>query len=382
MHPIVQKFLQNQLPEPLALALTGGSLPVPVPDQLQALAHAIIGGTPYADRATETFTGIPAALIEGVLLQPVDPPHPLRLILRFRKEMALLDPALLNPGITAEILEEAVPFLPGEALHIVANNQVKWLERPRILDLLSEHPEGDYNLKRRIEEYRFEVLGQGPASLKQERLAIIDEVEAGRLDKAWAELPMPKDELPDGVEEDRRDGDRRQAEEPFEGEDKRSSDRRSSGAEEVILDEDGNPVSLSLTQRVMRLRTNQKIMLAMKGGKEERTILIRESNRLIQVGVMRNGRLTEGEVAYISQMRTVNEEVLRIIASNREWMKKYTIYKNLVMNPKTPLPIAMTHFKRLQEADVKLIMRDRNVPEMLRREAKRLLEAKAAGRPS
>ena len=381
MHPIVQKFIQNQLPEPMALALVGGSLPVPPADQLQALAHAVLNETPFAERASATFTEMPASLIEGVLLQPIEPPHPLRLILRLRKEMSLLDPALLHGGITSEILAEAVPFLPGEALHIVANNQVKWLERPQILDLLEEHPEGDYNLKRRIEEFRFEVLKQGPQSLKQERLAIIDEVEAGRLDKAWAELPMPKEELPDGVEEDRREGDRRQGEGPFEGEEKRAADRRSSLGDEPILDEDGNPVSLSLTQRVMRLRTNQKIMLAMKGGKEERTILIRESNRLIQVGVMRNGRLTEGEVAYISQMRTVNDEVLRIIASNREWMKKYTIYKNLVMNPKTPLPIAMTHFKRLQEADVKLIMRYRNVPEMLRREAKRLLEAKAAGRP-
>ena len=35
-------------------------------------------------------------------------------------------------------------------------------------------------------------------------------------------------------------------------------------------------------------------------------------------------------------MRTVNEEVIRIIAANREWMKKYPIVKALVANPKTP----------------------------------------------
>jgi hypothetical protein len=101
-----------------------------------------------------------------------------------------------------------------------------------------------------------------------------------------------------------------------------------------VLDEEGNEISLSLTQRVMRLRTNQKIMLAVKGGKEERTLLIRESNRLIQVNVVRNGRITEGEVAYIAQMRTVNAEVLRIISTNRDWMKKYTITKNIVREAK------------------------------------------------
>jgi hypothetical protein len=382
VHPIVEKFVANQLPDPMVSALLGGALPVPPLDLLQALAHAALNAEhPHQEKARTTFEGMPESLIGGVLLTPIDPPEPLRLILRFRKEMTLLDPTLLHEGITSAILEEAVPFLPGPALTIVSNNQVKWMERPQILDLLEEHPEADYNLKRRIEEFRFDVLKQGPESLKQERLAVIDDVEAGRLDKAWADLPMPKDELPAGVEEERREGDRRQEDQGFEGEERRTADRRGTATDEAILDEDGNPVSLSLTQRIMRLKTNQKIMLAQKGGKEERTILIRESNRLIQVGVIRNARITEGEVAYISAMRTVNEEVLRLISGNREWMKKYTIYKALVMNPKTPLPIAMTHFKRLMESDMKLIMKDKNVPEMLRREAKRLLENKAAGRP-
>jgi hypothetical protein len=107
---------------------------------------------------------------------------------------------------------------------------------------------------------------------------------------------------------------------------------------------------------------------------------MRESNRLIQVNVIRNGRITEGEVAYIAQMRTVNEEVLRIIAINREWMKKYPITKSLVMNPRTPLPVAMNQLKRLIDSDMKLLMKDRNVAEILRREAKRMLETKAQGK--
>ena len=140
-----------------------------------------------------------------------------------------------------------------------------------------------------------------------------------------------------------------------------------------ILDEDGKEIPLSLTQRVLRLRTNQKIILALRGGKEERTLLIREANRLVQVNVIRNGRITEGEVAYIAQMRSVNEEVLRIIAQNREWMKKYTITRNLVQNPKTPLAIALNHLKRIHEFDLKIMSNDRNLADVLRREAKRLV---------
>ena len=246
------------------------------------------------------------------------------------------------------------------------NNQVLWLQQPRILDLLEEHPEGEYVIKRRINEFRFEVLGLIPEEVKQDRLAIIDEVEAGHLDRAWSELPLPKAPSPEEAE--------------AEVETEEMAAERRLLALRPPVDHEGVEINLTVTQRVAKLSTNQKIMLAIKGGKEERTLLIREANRLIQVNVLRNGRITEGEIAHIAQMRTINEEVLRIISNSREWMKKYPITKALVMNPRTPLPVALTHFKRLFESDLKLLMKDRNVPELLRREAKRMVEMKAQGK--
>ncbi|HJU83116.1 MAG TPA: hypothetical protein VJ600_02810 [Holophagaceae bacterium] len=369
MHPIVERFIAGQLPEPMMAALVTGGLPVPPKDFLQAQAHAVVAGTPLAERALESFRTIPMAVLQGVLLEPIQPPTPLLLILRERKELELLEAALLHPDLTSGIVENAVPFLPGSALEIVLNNQTFWIERPVILDWLEEHPEGDYNLKRRINEFRFDVLKQVPEEVKKERIEILDQVQAGKLDRAWSELPLPKEdteeikqayvEPPKGVEEE-------------EGEEGPSK--------QLMKDFEAADEAMSLTKRVMKLRTNQKIMLAIKGGKEERTILIRESNRLIQVNVIRNARITEAEVAYISQMRTVNEEVLRIISMNREWMKKYPIVKSLVCNPRTPLPVAMTHLKRINEFDMKLMQRDKNIPEVLRREAKRLMEAKKEGK--
>lgn len=366
MNPIVDRFLQGTLPEPMAMSLVGGSLPVPTSDLLQALAHAALRETPFTARALECLGSMPESMLTGVLLEPVEPPRPLQLILCHRKEPDLLEKALLSPSLTAEIVEASVPSLPGSVLEIVLNNQVLWMERPRILDLLEEHPEGEYVIKRRVNEYRFDVLRLVPEEVKKERLEILDEVEAGHLDKAWAELPLPKETS--------------REEEEAEIESEEMAAERRLLAQKPVLDDQGQEIVLTLSQRVARLRTNQKIMLAIKGGKEERTILIREANRLIQVNVMRNGRITEGEVAYIAQMRTVNEEVLRIIAGNREWMKKYPITKALVLNPRTPLPVAMTHFKRLIESDMKLLMKDRNVAELLRREAKRYLEMKSQGK--
>jgi hypothetical protein len=356
VHLIVQKFIDGQLPEAMAKSLVAGNLPVPPSDLLYGLAHAVFKETPLAESAAETIRSMPEGLLAAALLGPQDPPDPLGLILIHRKEPALLETALLHPDLTAEWMERVVPFLPGSMLEIPLNNQVLWLQRPVILDLLETHPEAEYQIKRRVNENRRDVLRLATAEVVADRLEIIDEVEAGRLDKAWAELPMPA-ESPEDAEAEEPQAPVRQAPAP-------------------VLDEDGVEIPLSLTRRLMKLKTNQRIMLAIKGGKEERTFLIRQANRLVQVNVIRNPRITEGEVAFIAQMRSVNEEVIRTIASNREWIKKYVIVKALVLNPKTPLAISLNLFKRLIDIDMKMLIRDKGVAEILRREAKRYLEAK------
>lgn len=364
MHPIVERYFANQLPEPMALALLGGSLPVPPADCIQAQAHAVLQGTPLAEKALQSFQAMPESLVHGLLLDSVEPPDPLELVLRYRREFPVLEAALLHPNLTVDIVERSIPDLPGPALDIIANNQALWLKRPSILDQLEEHPAAEYHIKRRVNEFRFEVLKIVPKEVAEERIEILDEVQAGRLDQAWASLPLPKET---SVEE-------REAELP---------DAPHETPEEIvraIKDFEGQDVNLSVAKRIARLRTNQKIMLAVRGGKEERTILIREANRLIQENVIRNGRITEGEVAFIANMRTIHEGVLRIISMNREWMKKYTIVKALVYNPRTPLPVAMSNLKRVNEFDMKLMQRDKNIPEVLRREAKRYLETKNSGK--
>lgn len=359
MHPLVEQFIAGHLPEPMALALTGGGLPLPPLELLQALSHAVFKETLFAEKARETLMGMPKSLLSNAIIGPVEPSDPLGLILIYRKDPDLLETALLHESLHSDWMERVIHFLPGSVLEIPLNNQVFWIERPIILDLIEQHSEADYHIKRRIQEFRRDVLQQISEEIAKDRLEIIDEVESGKLDKAWAELPIPAQNLEDEPE---------------------SEVARSERLLHPIVDDEGQEISLSLTQRVMKLRTNQKIMLAQKGGKEERTLLIRESNRLIQTAVIRNGRITEGEVTYIAQMRTVQEEVLRIISMNREWMKKYPIVRNLVQNPRTPIAIALNMLRRINDFDMKLMVKDRNIAEVLRREAKRLVENKREGK--
>jgi hypothetical protein len=116
-----------------------------------------------------------------------------------------------------------------------------------------------------------------------------------------------------------------------------------------------------------------KIKLAMKGTREQRAQLVRDPNRIVAAAVLSSPKLAEVEVEAFTRMGTVSEEVLRIIGSNRGWLKNYSIVFGLVRNPKTPPAMSMHLLHRLIERDVKLIVMDRNVPEALRMAARKMV---------
>ena len=133
----------------------------------------------------------------------------------------------------------------------------------------------------------------------------------------------------------------------------------------------------SAYRRILKLSPGQKAMLAMKGGRDERLILIRDTNRVVAASVLKNPRITEKDVEEISRMRNVTEDVLRTIGANREWSKRYTVTLSLVRNPKTPQAISVNFISRLAVKDLKDLSRDKNVPELVRRIAKRTYDQRS-----
>ena len=117
----------------------------------------------------------------------------------------------------------------------------------------------------------------------------------------------------------------------------------------------------------------EKMKLAMKGTREQRSQLVRDSNRMVATAVLSSPKLTDAEVETFTKMGNVSEDVLRIIGMNRNWLKNYGVIHGLVKNPKTPPAISMQLLHRLNEKDVKMLAVDRNVPEALRMVARKLM---------
>jgi regulator of extracellular matrix RemA (YlzA/DUF370 family) len=134
---------------------------------------------------------------------------------------------------------------------------------------------------------------------------------------------------------------------------------------------------VSLIKRIMFMNAKDRMKLAMKGDREARSILIRDSNRVVATGVIKNPRITDQEVENIAAMRTVADEVLRLIAMNRAWARSYTIIHNLVRNPRTPLPTVISTLPRIRTKDLKHLSQNRNVSEAARRQALRLSSVRA-----
>jgi hypothetical protein len=122
----------------------------------------------------------------------------------------------------------------------------------------------------------------------------------------------------------------------------------------------------SVTQKLAAMTVAQRMGVAMKGSREERAILIRDPNKLVSTSVLSSPKLTETEVEAIAKMANVSEEILRIVGTNRAWVKNYNVVLALARNPKTPVAMSMNLLNRLTEKDLRQISTNRNVPEVLR----------------
>jgi hypothetical protein len=142
------------------------------------------------------------------------------------------------------------------------------------------------------------------------------------------------------------------------------------GPEAEAEEKDGAPSEPKL---LAGLPIKRKIKLASKGTREQRAQLIRDPNKLVAAAVLSSPKLTDAEVEAFAKMANVSEEVLRVIGTNRTWLKNYGVALGLVKNPKSPPAVSMMLLQRINERDMKMLAVDRNVPESLRLAARKYL---------
>ncbi|MFQ5776842.1 MAG: hypothetical protein ACE5IP_02405 [Terriglobia bacterium] len=137
---------------------------------------------------------------------------------------------------------------------------------------------------------------------------------------------------------------------------------------------------VSLMQKVGRMSVSDRIQLALKGSREERMLLIRDPAKVVSRAVLQSPKLSDSEVEAFASMKNVAEEVLRNIAANRQFVKNYTVVRQLVNNPRTPVDVSLHLINRLTNQDMKFLSLNRNIPDTLRALASKLHKQRTAAR--
>jgi hypothetical protein len=344
-NPLVDQFRKGGVPRELRLMAAQGALPLKPEDLLELLHHLTADADePVRDAAHETMAGLPVEEMIPIAKDRLTPGPVLGWILHARSEPPLREPVLQNTSTPDEAIEAIVGSLPEALAELVVINQVRLLRRTSLLEALEANPTLNNDQKRRLRELRESFhIGEEPAASPP---------------PAPAAPPPPAAEAPPEPEP---------AEEP-------PLSEADAMARYLTEDERRQDDKVGVMQKIYRMNTADKVVTALKGSREERAILVRDPNRLVSTAVLGSPRLTEIEVESFAGMKNVSQDVLRSIGNNKDWTKRYGVISALVRNPRTPLAISIGMVSRLNPRDIKSISVDRNVPEVIRKQALKFIK--------
>ncbi|HET8946522.1 MAG TPA: hypothetical protein VFQ07_06035 [Candidatus Polarisedimenticolia bacterium] len=362
-HPLFARVLQPGAPEALRLGAAKGALPIP-PQDLVPLQVRLLDD-PLASVALAARDALEALPVEGLAALVRDPGCDAMLVdyaaLSGRLAGEDLAQAIAHPLISDLALEALASAGPEEALGLLITNEMRLIGHTRLLTLLRGNPKLPGEHRRRLAELEREVIHRHPPP--KAPLAAVPEPAAETAAPAPLEtagsLDLPPEAAPVPAE----------GEAPPEG----AVDPGPGDQEYQEYYEDEQALQKTdAFQKIQRLNVAERNILAMKGNSEERAILVRDTARVVSQAVLKNPRLSETEIVRFAGLRSVTEDILRTIAGNREWTKTYSVALALVRNPKTPGGLSVQFLARLGTRDLKICAGDKNIPELVRRQARNL----------
>ncbi|TYO99868.1 hypothetical protein EDC39_10128 [Geothermobacter ehrlichii] len=326
--PAVARVVAAGAPRDVKLAAAKAALPLDGRDLVTVLFLFAYGkDEELKELARGTVRELPAGILQALIADDGTHPQLLDFLARFRmRDLALMEQLLIHPNLPDATLLHVARQADGTVVSLIANNAERLIGCPDLVDAIFANPKVDKAVKYRL----------------------------GWVDPEKKQEPAAQQKVaPAGAEDEDEDEDFGEIEE---------------------LDDDDLPKSKY--QLLLTFGVSDKIKMALTGDKEWRSLLVKDPNKLVCSAVLKNPRITEGEVLAIARNRSSNDELIRLITLNREWVKNYEIRKALVMHPRTPLPKALRYMATLSEKELKELAKSRNVSQVIVNNARRMLMAK------
>ena len=347
---VIKKHVDPSSPIPLRMMAAKALVPLPPPDMITAL-FLLRGDPDEKIRATaeDSANKLPDRILSSALRDEEVQPEVLGWFLdRLGKQDVYAEMLILNATTPDDAVARAASHCSVRTAEIISQNQLRLLRHEDIVRQLCLNPgcrgalidmvcdfcvRSGLNLAEvpQMREARIRVFGPEAAAAPPDQGPTADEV--------IQEFEELQDENAPPMEEGKR---------------------------------------LTLAQRIMKMSIAEKIKLATKGNKEARSYLLRDSNKLVAVAVIRSPKLTDGEVLAVANNRAALDDVLRVVYNNREWLKMYPVKVALTKNPKVPLGQAIKFLAQLRESEVKDLAKNKNVPSGVQMLARKMMDKKNA----
>jgi hypothetical protein len=353
LSPQAERYVRQDAPVDVRRMAAGGALPLP-PIELATVLFALVHDPDeeVKARATESLATLPESMRATVLSGPAHP-----------AVLGYLAHALKDDGEACEMLalnshsdDGTIAFLATlphrRVVDVVSHNQTRMLREPEIVEALGANPLTSRATIDRILSF----LG-------------LERPEAEATSDLSLETPPPEAALSDV--------DAETALRAILGDDTRGlAEELVEDREQDAGDPDPDDANTNLYSLVQGLSVFQKIKLARMGNKEARSLLVRDRNKIVATAAIRSPKITDNEVIAFAKARSVCDEVLRTIAANRDWTRNYQVKHGLATNPKCPQATAIKFLNYLQERDLRVIMKSRDVPTAVATHARRILAKK------
>ena len=384
--------LKTLLPEgaavPLKLAAANANLPLLTQDLVTCL-YFLSNDEERQVRATarKSLTELPLNLLLPAI-SGINSPK----ILHWFANRKFDDPAIYERILLNRATEDETFLLLAKSLDrpslldLITQNQQRFVRLPEILEALQQNQNATLSNVQRAIEFFFRQTGRHYTEVLAERR------KAGEPERPEAEAVERPSEIPPGKVprgEPLGEVPAARAEVLLEEEmpqdfsieelEKETFLPDELFADDLLVDpqiEFESELRESLANKINKMTVLNKMRLALKGNIEARGILIKSANRMIQECVLRNPRVTIEEIIKLSKDKAAREELIRLVAANKDWTKNYQVLSALCWNPKTPMDRAAKYLQKLNIRDLVSISRSKQVPGMIAIQARKLAQEK------
>lgn len=343
-----KKILGPGAPAPLKMMAAKGVMPGLRPPEIVTVIAVLTAADDeaVATTAKATLAKLPPPVLSGAFGAELETSVLLLLADAYATDGDVVEKLLRQPRIDREALELLADRADERRGELIATNEKRLLENPTVIEKLYMNKRVRMSTSDRLIELAVRnKLELSIPVFKEAAAAIMNELVAEP-----TEAPTFDDVLFVETEQIA----------------KKVGDLESENDDTHEVDEEGEEQVkqkfLPLYAQIAQLTVTQKIRRAMLGTSAERMLLVRDSNRLVAVAAVKSPQMREHEAVRVTALRSMSEEVLRVIAMNREFTRNYQVRLNLVTNPRTPLTFAARMVPLLHDHDLVKLSKSKNIP--------------------